>query len=167
MAPVAFNVSFNFKTKVCDVECHSVIKCWPCFCLGIRFWRFFFPKCSVIFSCTCKNMEQYCCCCSDYWGSERYIGLNNVRVCVFPFHWGLCEKQPVYNGRHWDCYPPHSSFTHTSSFKGSLANFPLFMDHLISPYRASPISCVHWTHHKRADNYSLHRNNWKHSLSRV
>lgn len=121
----------------------------------------------LTFSCTCENMEQYCCYCSDFWGSERYIGLNNVHVCVFPFHWGLCEKQPVYNGRRWDRCPPHSSFTHTSSFKGSLANFPLFMDHLISPYRASPISCVHWTHHKRADNYSLHRNNWKHSLSRV
>lgn len=152
-------MSFSDQMLALFLPGNSLLKFFLVFLNVLKRW--------VTFSCTCENMEQYCCYCSDYWGSERYIGFNNVRVCVFPFHWGLCEKQPVYNGRHWDCYPPHSSFTHTSSFKGSLANFPLFMDHLISPYRASPISCVHWTHHKRADNYSLHRNNWKHSLSRV
>lgn len=100
------------------------------------------------------------------------VSIMFVCACYFPFTEACVEKkQPVYNGWHWARHPPHSSsihtHTHTSSFKGSLANFPLFMDHLISPCRASPISCIHWTHHERAGNYSLHRNNWTHSLGHV
>lgn len=65
----------------------------------------------------------------------------------------------VYNGWHWDCSVLHTPYT--SFFKCLLANFPLFVDHSISPSKPDlfPALSEHtteeWTVMKSREAFSI------------